>query len=195
MDQERRYENQVEPALMDNDHYAMLRSNVHAFWMRVARDHYREGMIVLDVAPERQGGIGPMLPKGAALETLDIDPGSGASYATDLCAPDADLPVDRFDCIVCTEVLEHTLDPFAAVRTLRRMLKGDGRIFISTPFNFRIHGPLPDCWRFTEHGLRALMKDFVIEELVPLETPGRPLMPIQYTLIGRKPVPSSVASM
>ena len=187
MSQERQYENQVEPAPMDRDHHALLRSNVHAFWTRVAQDYHRDGMIILDVAPERQGGIGPMLPVGAALETLDIDPASGATYAADLCALTPDLPADRFDCIVCTEVLEHTLDPFAAVRTLHHMLKADGRIFVSTPFNFRIHGPLPDCWRFTEHGLRALLRDFVIEELTPLETPGRPLMPIQYTLIARKP--------
>ena len=66
------------------------------------------------------------------------------------------LPDDSFDCIVCTEVLEHTLQPFAAVAELRRLLRAGGRLFLSVPFNFRIHGPLPDCWRFTEHGLRAM---------------------------------------
>jgi hypothetical protein len=66
------------------------------------------------------------------------------------------------------------------------MLKEGGCLCVSTPFNFRIHGPLPDCWRFTEHGLRRLLWNFKIDELRPLDTPGRPLMPIQYTVIARK---------
>jgi hypothetical protein len=62
-----------------------------------------------------------------------------------------------------------------------------GLAFISTPSNFRIHGPLPDCWRFTEHGLRALfLNNFEILELNILETPDRPLTPLQYTLVVKK---------
>jgi hypothetical protein len=46
---------------------------------------------------------------------------------------------------------------------------------------------LPDCWRFTEHGLRALLRDFELEELTATETPGRPLMPIHYAIVARRP--------
>ena len=58
---------------------------------------------------------------------------------------------------------------------------------LTTPFNFRIHGPLPDCWRFTEHGLRALLTDFEIVTLDAVETPGRPLMPVHYRTVARRP--------
>jgi hypothetical protein len=61
-----------------------------------------------------------------------------------------------------------------------------GSTLITTPFNFRIHGPLPDCWRFTEHGLRALLKDFTIVSLEQTETVGRVLMPVHYRVIVRK---------
>ncbi len=64
---------------------------------------------------------------------------------------------------------------------------GNRLVFVSTPFNFRIHGPLPDCWRFAEHGLKELFDAFEILELVALEDEERFLMPIQYTLIARKP--------
>lgn len=183
----RKYPNQVEPSRIDKEFHLALRANIEEFYKRIVRDYYFDNAVILDVAPEVHDGIFAYLPGHAKLETLDLDPNSGSTYIADLCQENASVPESRFDIIICTEVLEHTLDPFAAVRELRRILKPGGRIFASTPFNFRIHGPLPDCWRFTEHGLRALFKDFEVEELVPLDTPDRPLMPIQYTLVSRKP--------
>ena len=41
--------------------------------------------------------------------------------------------------------------------------------------------------RFTEHGLRALFSAFEIVELTGTPTPGRPLMPVQYQLVARRP--------
>ncbi|CAO4162865.1 class I SAM-dependent methyltransferase [Methylorubrum populi] len=171
---------------MDQAHYAALRENIERFYREISERYCRGEVTVLDVAPEAHAGIRPHLPARALLETLDIDPASDATHIVDLCAPAAPIPAERFNVVVCTEVLEHTLNPFAAVATLHRMLKSGGRLCLSTPFNFRIHGPLPDCWRFTEHGLRALLSAFDVEMIVPLETPDRPLMPIQYTAVARK---------
>ena len=67
-------------------------------------------------------------------------------------------------------------------------------MFGSTPFNFRIHGPLPDCWRFTEHGLRALLKEFEVVELNQVDTPERELMPMHYTFVAKRPGVSAQAS-
>jgi hypothetical protein len=58
--------------------------------------------------------------------------------------------------------------------------------YITTPFNFRIHGPLPDNWRFTEHGLRQLFSSMEIISLEGVTTQDRDLMPIHYRLIARK---------
>lgn len=38
-----------------------------------------------------------------------------------------------FDLIVCSEVLEHMIDPISILREANRVLKDDGRILISTP--------------------------------------------------------------
>lgn len=184
-----KYANPVTPAAIDVEHHALLRQNVVTYYDSVVAPAYRAGFRVLDVAPQAHAGIRPHLPDTADIETLDLDPASGATHILDLCRDGDIAPPARFDMIVCTEVLEHTLDPFRAVRTLERMLKPGGQLFVSTPFNFRIHGPLPDCWRFTEYGLRALFAGFETVEIAALETPDRPLMPIQYTTTVRKPGP------
>ena len=57
---------------------------------------------------------------------------------------------------------------------------------MTTPFDFRIHGPLPDCWRFTEYGIKSLLNKFEIIEIKPLENKERFLMPYHYTTIAKK---------
>lgn len=163
-----------------------VRDNVSAFMGRCGTEHNREETLLLDVAPQDHEGAAPYFPD-VTIETLDIDPESGATYIADLTEDNSDrIPSERFDFVVCTEVLEHTVQPFDAVRELHRVLKPGGLAFVTTPFNLRIHGPLPDCWRFTEHGLRALFKDWDILELSELDDPDRFLMPTHYTLIAAR---------
>jgi hypothetical protein len=82
-------------------------------------------------------------------------------------------------------VLEHTLDPFNAIKELRRIIKHEGYLLLSAPLNWRIHGPIPDCWRFTEHGWKVLLRDFDILDISILESPDRELFPIQYCLLAK----------
>ncbi len=178
-----------EVAEMDRKFLRMLRENVSAFLKDAGARYDREDLLVLDVAPQDHEGAAPYFEQ-ATIETLDIDPASGATYIADLCARNSTIvPDGRFDLVVCTEVLEHTINPFAATDEIRRVLKPGGVALISVPFNFRIHGPLPDCWRISEHGLRALFngsRGFDIIHLQALEDENRFLMPIHYTLIACK---------
>jgi SAM-dependent methyltransferase len=181
-------DNKKEVSEMDKNFHSKLRHNVSDFIGRCGREYDRPEARVLDIAPQDHEGANPYF-KLATVETLDIDASSGATYIADICVNNETMIAsEHFDYIVCTEVLEHTLQPFDAVREIKRMLKPGGLVLVSVPFNFRIHGPLPDCWRFTEHGLRALFKDFKIKELTPLETEDRFLMPIHYTLVAQKPL-------
>jgi SAM-dependent methyltransferase len=143
--------------------------------------------VLLDLAPQDHEGARPFFPDYITVKTLDINPKSGCDFIADICQHNAQIPGSSFDFVVCTEVLEHTLNPFDAVREIKRLLKPGGLLFGSTPFNFRIHGPLPDCWRFTEHGLRALLRDFEVLELNQVETADRALMPMHYTFVARRP--------
>lgn len=178
--------NPEQVAETDLVHLQMIRTNVAAFLQQALSEETTTTHRVLDVAPQDHDGVRPFLPAHVELETLDIDPAANATYTADLCAGALHIPDGRFDVIVCTEVLEHTLNPFAAATEMFRLLRPQGRLLLSCPFNLRIHGPLPDCWRFTEHGLRAVLGNFEIEDLRALETPDRPLMPIHYTVVARR---------
>lgn len=171
---------------LDISHLAIIRANVECFMQRAAELYTPWPGRMLDIAPQVHAGARPFFPLSIIVETLDIDPKARCTYTGDICRRNDFLADQTFDYIVCTEVLEHTLQPFEAVNEMWRLLRRGGRLFISTPFNFRIHGPLPDCWRFTEHGLRALLQRFTIVELQALGTKGRDLMPIHYTVVAEK---------
>lgn len=44
-----------------------------------------------------------------------------------------DLPDESYDRIICTEVLEHTLDPEAILAAMARLLRADGIVVITVP--------------------------------------------------------------
>jgi SAM-dependent methyltransferase len=119
------------------------------------------------------------------IDTLDVVDTYQPTYVGDITKYNAFIADDTYDCIACIDVIEHTLDPFGAVREMRRILKQGGFLLIGAPLNFRIHGPIPDCWRFTEHGFKVLLRDFEILEMDILETPGRDLFPMRYNLLAK----------
>lgn len=170
----------------DKEAYLKIRSNIKDFLANQAQILDSDMIKVLDIAPQDHAGAKEFF-RQAMIFTADISKESGADYIVDICKDNCDvIPSEQFDVIVCTEVLEHTLNPFFAVNEIYRLLKYDGVLLMSTPFDFRIHGPLPDCWRFTIHGLRVLLKDFEIIEIRELENEKRFLMPVHYTTVAKK---------
>jgi SAM-dependent methyltransferase len=171
---------------VDDEHLKIIRRNIVDFMKHVAKTYASRKGRLLDIAPQDHEGARPFFSTVIDVDTFDLDPDSGCTYIGDITKRNESLDDSAYEYVVCTEVLEHTLQPFDALAEIWRILKPGGMLFLSVPFNLRIHGPLPDCWRFTEHGLRTLLRKFVILELNAVETPDRPLMPLHYTVVAKK---------
>ena len=82
----------------------------------------------------------------------------------DLCAPLE--TTETFDVVICEQVLEHVVDPGAAVANLTLLCEPGGMVIVSTPFLVKIH-EIPyymlDYWRFTPRGLQVLLEGAGLE--------------------------------
>jgi SAM-dependent methyltransferase len=87
-----------------------------------------------------------------------------------------DLPFEdgSFECILCTEVLEHLHTPEKAINEMRRVLKPGGTLILTTRFIFPIHDAPGDYFRYTKYGLRHLLREWDIrvvqEEALTMDT-------------------------
>jgi SAM-dependent methyltransferase len=172
------------PSQFDNDTFEMARDHINAFIARTAKTLSTQNGKLLEVGSQDRSVVKECF-KNFDIETFDIVDTYKPTHVGDLTKLNSSIPDSTYDCIACLEVLEHTLNPFEAVKELRRLLKHEAYLLVSAPLNWRIHGPVPDCWRFTEHGWKALLRDFDIIEIDILETPGRELFPIKYNVLAR----------
>jgi SAM-dependent methyltransferase len=68
-------------------------------------------------------------------------------------------PVDDViaDTVLCTETLEHVLDPSDFLAEAMRSLRPGGRLILTVPFAARWHYVPFDYWRFTPSGIKHLL--------------------------------------
>ena len=171
------------PSEFDNIHIPQSREFINANRQVFIAEYLRADQTVCDIGNQGKG-----LPDlgGAKLVTLDITGDTAPDVLADITSYNSHIIDGAYDAIMCTEVLEHVVDPFAAVQEIRRILKIGGHALFTTPLNARIHGPVPDCWRFTEFGLQVLFRDFEMKRFAKLDTPGRNLFPLHYGCIVQK---------
>lgn len=65
-----------------------------------------------------------------------------------------------FDLVLCTQVLEHTLNPQRVIDECHRVLKPGGTLIVTVPSVYPVHGYPGDFWRFMPDGLQYLLRAF-----------------------------------
>lgn len=168
----------------DEESGPVAREHVNNFLLKTAKKFSELSGKLLEIGPQERSLVRESF-ANFEIDTFDIVNTYNPTYVGDITKENISISDETYDCVVGMEILEHTIDPFGAVREMRRILKHEGYLLVSAPLNWRIHGPIPDCWRFTEHGFKVLLRDFDIIEIEILETPGRDLFPIHYNVLAK----------
>ena len=116
----------------------------------------KDGTLIVDIA------------SGVKITREDIVRVDSEPYeGIDIMADALNLPFKNNSCdlVICESSLEHFNDPISAVREMNRILKKGGLVYISVPFIVGFHASPNDYFRWTEAGVKELMKDFEKKEL------------------------------
>jgi 2-polyprenyl-3-methyl-5-hydroxy-6-metoxy-1,4-benzoquinol methylase len=123
---------------------------------------------ILEVGSKNvNGSVRPLL-QNLAASYIGVDMSEGDSV--DLVVS-AEKIVEKFgenvfDVLVTTEMVEHVYDWQVVISNLKRVLKPNGIIYLTTrSIGFPYHAFPYDFWRYNPEDLRVIFGDFIIEEL------------------------------
>lgn len=86
----------------------------------------------------------------------------------------------KYDLVLCCNVIEHVFENNKIASNLKKLVKKNGYLIVSVPFIYPLHDEPGDFWRYTEHNLKKMFKDFYIEEF---QHNGLREFPYQYILL------------
>lgn len=122
-------------------------------------------------------------PLATSYTTSDVQP--GCTLVVDVRSM-PEIPDGTYDCVFCSTVLEHVDDYQAGLREMTRILKPGGVLLLGLPFGYPLHGAPNDFWRFTEYGIRYLLRgSYEIEALTGVDLTV-PSLPAGYWVRARK---------
>jgi SAM-dependent methyltransferase len=82
------------------------------------------------------------------------------------------LESNSFDCVICTEVLEHCPEPEIILKEIGRVLKPNGILFFTVPFLWNLHETPFDEYRYTPFALERHLKNSNFEKIFIAATGG-----------------------
>lgn len=149
--------------------------------------------IALDLGSDKSPYREVLASRGYSVRTLDITRDGGADFAG--TAEATQLPDANFDLVLCTQVIEHCMNPWAAVREIHRILRPGGHLIVSAPHVWFYHPHPTDHWRFTQEGMAHLCREAGLKPMTLLAQGGSVLTLCQtmnflaYGMLGRAGAP------
>lgn len=146
-------EHRRRPRLREYDFLALttLRDDVQRLLDRVQGPG-----LALDLGSGMSPYRAPVERLGFELRTLDVTPDTAPDYVG--TAESTGLDDSMFDLVICTQVLEHVANPWAAGLEIQRILRPGGRAILTVPHVWFFHPHPHDYWRFTQEGVVRLVE-------------------------------------
>lgn len=99
---------------------------------------------------------------------IDIENGKGVDEIVDACKLTEHFGINKFDCVISTEMLEHVKDWQKAIVEMYAVLKTGGYLLLTTRSpNFPKHNYPNDYWRFTASHMEEIFGD--VSEIFQIE--------------------------
>jgi SAM-dependent methyltransferase len=146
----------LEPSLFQYDYLALstLTADIRRLLGEVPPPTGPEGGTALDIGCGNSPYRALAESRGFRLKTLDISNESAPDFVGTV--EDTRLPDGFADLVLCTQVLEHSLDPERGLRDINRILRPGGHLIVTAPHIWFYHPHPTDNWRFTQEGLIRL---------------------------------------
>lgn len=135
--------------------------------------HYasRTGGSLLDLGAGTKPYARLYEPYFATCTSVDVEHSPHDIGDVDTIASADDLPfeAESFDCVLCTEVLEHCRLPARVMEEMARVLRPGGKLFLTTPLLVALHEMPHDYYRYTPSALRDLADraGLSVEQILP----------------------------
>lgn len=112
---------------------------------------------------------------GRVHEHVGCDVVQSSESRVDVICAATDLPFAdaSYDTVLITQVIEHVADHQAMLREAFRVLRSDGVLILSGPMYWPLHEEPYDFFRFTEYGLRFLLKTVGFVEIKIVNDGGK----------------------
>lgn len=94
--------------------------------------------------------------RGVEYIGTDMRPGPGVDRVEDV--HHLSFADNSIGTILMLETLEHVANPMQALAEVRRVLRGNGTLILSTPFSWEIHNYPNDYWRLTPEAYNVLLE-------------------------------------
>jgi 2-polyprenyl-3-methyl-5-hydroxy-6-metoxy-1,4-benzoquinol methylase len=147
----------LKPSILQYDYLSLhaLATDVERLIAEVPAPVGTPSPIALDIGCGKSPYRDVLESRGFLVKTMDIDDTASPDYVGSI---EYTSLTDSFaDLVICTQVLEHSLDPDKGVQEIFRILRPGGYLVASAPHIWFYHPHPTDNWRFTQEGLTRIV--------------------------------------